>query len=372
MPILCLRMMGNRLKGRNVYKNQPSNLSALGLVAAMALVAGACGSDDAKEATDTSAAAAAPTGDPILIGMPLNQSGPVGVADHKDFENGATMAVEEINAAGGVKGRPLKLEIVDQDILSPEGITAGFQALADKKVNTIISPFVIIPPPGMEAAAAYGAPYLNGNTSIDGLNLVKSDPAKYGNIFSLDGPETFYGTGLIKYLDQIKTAGWAPTNNKIHIIQGEINYTKVISEATQQAIKDSGGAWELAKVSEIQSGIQDWAPVIQDIKDTGAGFVMVDHWVAAELAAFAQQYSASPMENSLVYLQYGPSQPEFLDLSKGAAEGLIWGTVYGVYADKQGKAFREVHGEVPRNDGCRVLGRRLRRRAHSGQGLGDS
>ncbi len=327
-------------------------------VMSLTVAAAACGGSDEAETEGTSdgsaaAVTAAPSesgapaasGEPILIGVPLNQSGPVGVADHKDFQNGAEMAVEEINAAGGVGGRPLQLEIVDQDILSPEGVTAGFQALAEKNVSGIISPFVLVPPPGMDAAAAYGAPYLNGNTSIDGLELVKSDPAKYANVFSLDGPETFYGEGLIPYLAQLQTQGWTPTNNKIHIIQGEINYTKVISEATQAAIAESGGEWELAKVTEIQSGIQDWAPVIQEIKSTGAGFVMVDHWVAAELAAFAQQFSADPLEGALVYLQYGPSQPEFLDLAGDAAEGFIWGTVYGVYADEQGTAFRTAYME---------------------------
>ena len=70
---------------------------------------------------------------------------------------------------------------------------------------------------------------------------------------------------------------------------------------------------------------------------------MIDHWVAAELAAFAQQFAVDPVEGSLVYLQYGPSQPEFLDLAAGAGEGMVWGTVYGVYADKGGAEFRKKY-----------------------------
>ena len=40
----------------------------------------------------------------IVIGVPAAQSGPVGVADHQDWTNGVTMAIEEINANGGVLG----------------------------------------------------------------------------------------------------------------------------------------------------------------------------------------------------------------------------------------------------------------------------
>jgi branched-chain amino acid transport system substrate-binding protein len=300
--------------------------------------------DGAPDETTAEPATGEPaTGEPIVIGMPLAQTGPAGVADHKDFQNGAELAVEEINASGGVAGRPLELQVVDIDLLSPEGTTAAFQSLTDSNVSAIASPFVLIPPPAMDVAAAYGAPYINGNTSIDSINMVVADPEKYSNVFHADAPETFYGSGLIPYLDELQTQGWEPKNNKIHIVQGEIAYTQIISQATQDAIEESGGAWELAGVTDIQAGIQDWGPVIQEIQEADAGFLMISHWVAAELAAFSQQYVANPVEGQLVYLQYGPSQPEFLDLAGDAAEGMIWGTVYGVYADEQGVAFRDAY-----------------------------
>ena len=70
---------------------------------------------------------------------------------------------------------------------------------------------------------------------------------------------------------------------------------------------------------------------------------MIDHWVGAEEAAFCQQFIADPVKGALVYLQYGPSQPEFLNLAGSAAEGFVWSTVLGVYADKQGAEFRKKY-----------------------------
>ena len=67
----------------------------------------------------------------IIIGVPAAQSGPVGVADHQDWTNGVQMAIEDINAAGGVLGRQLEAKIIDLDMLSPEGNVAGFQALIE-------------------------------------------------------------------------------------------------------------------------------------------------------------------------------------------------------------------------------------------------
>ena len=276
----------------------------------------------------------------ILIGVPAAQSGPLGVADHQDWTNGVLMAIEDINAKGGVLGRNLEAKIIDLDMLSPEGNIAGFQSLLEADVHAIASAFTIIPQPAMDAAAPSGIPYVHGNTSSVNVDLYKSDPQKYRNIFQLDVPEVWYGTGFVRFLTDLKASGaWEPKNNKVHIVQGQISYTQLISQSTQAEIKNSD--WEVAAITDIQFPVQDWTPIIKALRNTDAAAIMIDHWVAAELAAFAQQYAFDPVPGALVYLQYGPSQPEFLELAAGAGEGMVWGTVYGVYADEKGTAFRE-------------------------------
>ena len=291
-----------------------------------------------------SLATAAFGADPIVIGIPAAQSGPVGVADHQDWTNGAMMAIEELNAKGGVLGRPIEAKIVDLDMLSPEGNVAGFQSLIEGGAHAIASAFTIIPQPAMDTAAPSGIPYVHGNTSTVNVDLYRADPQKYRNVFQLDVPEKWYGTGFVRFMSDLKASGqWEPKNNKVHIVQGQISYTQLISQATQEAVAKTNGEWEIAAVTDIQFPVQDWAPVIRALQDTDSGAIMIDHWVAAELAAFAQQYAYDPVPGALVYLQYGPSQPEFLDLAAGAGEGMVWGTVYGVYADESGAAFREKY-----------------------------
>lgn len=291
-------------------------------------------------AAGTSRAFAADT---IKIGVPTAKSGPVGVADQADWLNGVTMAVEEINAAGGVNGRMLETSVVDIDLLTPEGTVAAFQKLVEGGVQALAHSFAIIPQPAMDVAASNGVPYLHGNTSQASLDLVKANPQKYRNIFQIDVAETYYGAGFVKFLSNQKAAGWKPKNNRVHIVQEQIGYTQVISKATQAAIAASGGEWEQGPITDIQFPVQDWTPVVQALKEADCGVIMIDHWVAAELASFAQAFVLDPTPGALVYLQYGPSQPEFLDLAGEAAEGFIWGSVIGVYADEKGKAFREAY-----------------------------
>jgi len=278
--------------------------------------------------------------DDIVIGVPTAQSSPVGVGDQKDWLNGVTLAIDEINAAGGVAGRKLRAEVTDIDIMTPEGTVAAFQTLTGKKVHAIASAFVLIPQPAMDAAAATGVPYLHGNTAIASLELVKANPAKYKNVFQIDPAETWYGYGFVRYLDRFAAGGWKPKNNKIHIVQEQIAYTQTISKSVQKAIAESGGKWALGPVTDIQYPVQDWSPVLRALHETDAGVIFIDHWVAAELAAFCQQFAADPVNGSLVYLQYGPSQPEFLNLAGGTAEGMIWGSVIGTHADPKAMDFR--------------------------------
>jgi branched-chain amino acid transport system substrate-binding protein len=280
---------------------------------------------------------------PIVIGLPIAQSGPAGVADHADYLNGAKLAAKQINAAGGVKGRQLELKVFDIDIMTPEGTQAAFRKMVDAKVNAIASPFCIIPIPAMEAVANYKAPYFNGNTSVAGMEHRKKNDKKFAHIFHLDPPETYYGAGFPIFLEQLQASGaWKPINNKVHIVTEQLAYTQTITKSAEENFKKRG-KYEVAKVTQIQFPVQDWGPVLQDIKKTGAGILMINHWVAAELAAFSKQFAANPVPGALVYLQYGPSQPEYLTLAGPAAEGFIWGTVYGVYADKQGQAFRDKY-----------------------------
>ena len=285
--------------------------------------------------------AAVDAADPIVIGLPLNQTGPVGVVDHEDHLNGTILAIEEINAAGGVLGRQIEYKVVDTDLLSPEGTQAAFQKLVDEKVHAFSSPFVLIPTPAMDVSSAYGAPHMSGDTKIDAIKHFQTDPKRYANFFHLDPPEVNYGVGFIPFLDALEASGkWKPINHKIHLVQGQIGYNQRISEATIKAIENSNGKWELAGVSDIQSPVQDWGPTIQDIHKYGAGVIMLNHWVAAAYAAFTDQYQANPLQGTLIYMQYGPSQPEFLDIAGEGAEGYVWSTVLGVYNDDKGAEFR--------------------------------
>lgn len=277
--------------------------------------------------------------DPIVIGLPIAQTAQAGVADHQDHWNGSILAQEEINAAGGILGRKLELKVVDVDPLSPESCQVAIKTLVDAKVHALSCAFTLVPIPTADASVKYKCPFLWGVTQRNYTEEVAKNPDKYSHCFQTDPSEVHYGYTFPIFLKDMKDSGlWKPLNNGVHIVQEQIAYNQTISKALQAALPKS--EFTLAKVTDIQYPVQDWGPVIQDIKKTGAGAVMIDHWVAAEYAAFVKQFQTDPLKGALVYLQYGPSQPEFLELAGKYAEGFVWSTVLGVYADAKGNEFR--------------------------------
>ncbi|TDB98514.1 ABC transporter substrate-binding protein [Actinomadura sp. 7K534] len=116
--------------------------AAIAVMTALAVSVTACGSSG----SDTSDA----SGDTYTIGFLNSMTGAVSAVGQQE-QRGLQVAVDEINAAGGVKGRKIKVKTED-DQGSVNLTTAGFKKLAtDEKVPVVIGP-------GITANAMASAP----------------------------------------------------------------------------------------------------------------------------------------------------------------------------------------------------------------------
>jgi branched-chain amino acid transport system substrate-binding protein len=143
--------------------------------------------------------------DPIKIGVPVGLSGANSVVAPSVVQ-AAELAVEEINAKGGVLGRPLQLEIAD-DASGAAGAQKAFDSLVfQKEVNVVIS---------METSAARNAglpiiskgdvPYIytsfyegkscNANLFVDAWVPEQQVPPVVDNFISKQGTKKFFLIG---------------------------------------------------------------------------------------------------------------------------------------------------------------------------------
>ena len=71
----------------------------------------------------------------------------------------------------------------------------------------------------------------------------------------------------------------------------------------------------------IPSGeVNDWRAFLAKVRQDPPDLVVNTDWVPANASTFITQFLEDPTD-SLVFIQYGPSVPEFLDLTKDKGHG---------------------------------------------------
>jgi branched-chain amino acid transport system substrate-binding protein len=142
------------------------------LVVAFALVAAACGGDGdttttttAGDATTTTAGTATTaagdtttttaSGEPIIIGAAIDQTSFMAPFDSPAIV-AAQIAIDEVNAAGGVLGRPLQLEVIDTQLDAAQTTSAAIDLIEGGAVVLLVTCDVDFATPAVQEALSRG------------------------------------------------------------------------------------------------------------------------------------------------------------------------------------------------------------------------
>lgn len=316
--------------------NAPANVGRRRFLGnAAALGAGAALSSSALAAMNDGAKA---TGKPIPIGAGVPLTG-WAAADGIEFKRGLEMACDEINAIGGILGRPMEPVFQDTKDMGAANIIPAMQRLIERSnVHAIINGYNTgAVTAEYETIADAGIIYIHDNTDTAHDRKVGKNPERYFGIFMGDPAEYWYGQGLLVFLNGLVSAGkWKRPNNKIAVVTGSQNYSVVIAEAIRSHAKKYG--WDISLYETVVVPISEWGPTISKIQKDPPAVIAITHWVPQDLAHFMLQFVPNPT-NSLVYMQYGPSLAAFREIGKEATDGVLYSTVIATLQDKIGNDF---------------------------------
>ena len=299
------------------------------------VVGGLAGSALAPKSSTTTSGS---RGDVKVVG--IFPTGGAIASDGKEMANGVKMAVDEINARGGLIGYHLNyVEIDDKDSATDQITTAFNRAVSVEKADVIFSGYHLASGPEFDIVANAGALYYNVNTQIAWVNRYKGNPSKYWGIFQCDPTESWYGQGFAYWVDGALNQGLLNSRAKTaSIISGKSAYGTVIGNGFKDQITKLG--WTILSEDGVSEGaVPDWGPVLSKVKTAKPTVLFTSDFSPADDAAMAKAWAASPTK-TLVYQQYGPSVPEYLNLAGPAANGIVWATVLGLLPDKIGNDFR--------------------------------
>ena len=255
-------------------------------------------------------------------------------ADGKEMRNGTVMAIDEINEMGGLLGKKLRyVEIDDKDSLAEDIPTAFNRAVDVEKPDVVISGYHLGSGPEFDIVANAGRLYYNVNTQQRWVDRYTKEPNKYWSIFQTDPTDTMYGKGFALWLDNlVKTGKYTPKKKTAVILGGDDPYDSWIAKNFEEKIKELG--WTVtAKESFAASKVADWGPLLSKARQDPPGILFTTDYSPAGNASMAKQFAANPIP-TLLYQQYGPSVPEYMNLAGDAANGIIWATVLGRVPDQ--------------------------------------
>lgn len=286
--------------------------------------------------------AAAQEGDPVVIGTAAALTG-WGAADGIDFKQGCEMAIEDINAMGGIAGRPAELVVEDCKEMGPQNNIQATRALVERHgVHAICNGYLVGSGAEYDIIADAEVVHLNCNTYETTAAIVRDDPERYYMIFS-DSTEVWYGTGLLVFLKNLmENSLWEPSNRKVALITSNNPYSILIAETIRDYADEYG--WEVSLFEEVVQPIAEWGPTLAKIRADPPGLIANTHFFPADIAQFALQFAENPTP-SLLYMQYGPSIPEFINLAKETANGILWATVVGTLPAEFGLSFEQRYKE---------------------------
>ena len=205
-----------------------------------------------------STAGGTPTGDPVLVGAPLPLTG-WAAADGVSMKQGIRF-VDDINAGGGVLGRPLKMIIYDQGRLAREAERGGRQAVVSK-VSVLITGY------GLSAVdpfvyGKYPVPYIAYDGSQEQIKTQQEHPDWNSHLFQLGDGEPPYGEGAFDFLS---TLPYEYPNKRMCLLAADLGWDKYTLKALGEKGKANG--WEVAMYEVFPYGTREWGAQLEDQAD---------------------------------------------------------------------------------------------------------
>jgi branched-chain amino acid transport system substrate-binding protein len=262
---------------------------------------------------------------PILIGTLASLTGQAN-DEGEELVRGAALAVEEINANGGVAGRSLEHLVADADLYDPDAVRAAMQRLIDAGVDAITTHYSSAENPFLlEMAANYGRPFLHVDTFERHVDLVRSNPRRYGMVFQTCPSEKYYAMAFVRFLRDLGTLrNYHPKERRMALVEMDTPSAHIGGNGFEPAVASAG--WSIVSRDSAPFRQSDWEDVARRLVESRAEVILVAHFITDEIAELQRQLHAANF-TGLVHYVYAASSPRFVEQLGDLANGVVWSSV---------------------------------------------
>lgn len=278
-------------------------------------------------------------GEPINIGVPLPLTGSK-AAFGETKRNAYEMAVEEINAAGGVDGRPLVLLFRDTAGEPDAAASVAEELLNVDEVTLLAGEYSSTCALAVaRVAQRYGVPYLVDSAAAD--DITEQD-WKY--VFRLCPPASLYAQGLTSFLDEVVHP------ETMAIIYEHSDFGLSVARAMRAWCRENDVY--IVAYEDYEPGALDFTPLIAQVREANPDVVyMVSYLMDASL--LVRQARVQGLKAKLLAGGgAGFVLPDFITNAGEAAENVVTAALWAPSIDYPGAAefaetYRARYGDYP-------------------------
>jgi branched-chain amino acid transport system substrate-binding protein len=238
-----------------------------------------------------------------------------------------------------VLGRRLELTTADiESDLAPDKITNAVGRLVnEEKVAVVFAGYADYTHSLFKGPAETGVPLLHTNAYSGDAQFVADNFDEYKMVFQTCATDIQYGQNFGRVLKGWYDSGqFTPSRKTVAIVTSTDPYSVSVAKNFRDEVSSAG--WSVVVYEKVTAPLSEWGPVLAKIRDASPAVVMNTDYYVSDLASFTKQFVADPTP-SILYEQYGPAVPEYLDLVGDAGNGVVWATNAGITPDAIGQAF---------------------------------
>ena len=207
------------------------------------------------------------------------------------MSRGQELAVDEINAAGGVAGYQLELVKVDTQAQQPDVMKTVLQNLVSQNVAAVFMPFCSYTSVEFPIVADKKIPTFHVNTWHGNVDWVAQNNAT--NIFQGDPSELSYGSGIVAVMNALIADGsWTPSKKTAYVVTSNDPYSLNIAKSFQSSVQKQG--WQVVGFDQFTAPQANWGGVLVKIRDANPGMIVFSDYAAGDEAAFMKQFAQQP------------------------------------------------------------------------------
>jgi branched-chain amino acid transport system substrate-binding protein len=256
-------------------------LAALSLAAAALLPLAAC----------KSGGGSAPAPSQVKLGATLPLTG----AEARIggfFKEGYDLAVEEVNAKGGLevggKKLPVTLTLLDDTSTQATAVSLADRLVNVDKVDFLLGTYSSHLVQAQSAIAEQNkVPYVNGG---GGATDIYRKGYKY--LFGLIAPVELLGTTLMQWADTEQKAGKLPKPARIALLWENTSHGQDFRRGVSEFAKASGGGYEVAVDESFELNGKDFGALLGKVKAANVQLFLVDAHLPDYITMHRQYVSA--------------------------------------------------------------------------------